>query len=204
MAERDNVLTDIAVIQAEHGDVKKALEIAAKIRNALGRANALQELATIKAASEDINGALQIAETIEDHYLSGLAFRRIALLQWRQGNRSGGQETLQRALAEVQSLPERAGTNVIALQEIGTALVEVGDSNAARQVFRQARQSAIRYDDEAYRAVLLRGVAKSQAKNGLTEDLAVWIKKLSPPAVKAWTLLGVAEGLLERAECRRR
>jgi hypothetical protein len=193
-------LTKVALIQAERRDFDAAVQTVGLIGDASQRDHALQQVATARAESGSILAALEIAESIEDAYFGSVALRQIGLAQLARGDRAGCRETLRRALHRLKGVEVGGGVKVLILQETGAALLKAGDKATATTAFQQAREAAANYQDEAYRARLLQGIAKCQAEGGQASDALDWAAESPVPVVKARALLGVAEGLLARSK----
>ncbi|HVA48256.1 MAG TPA: hypothetical protein VNH11_17960 [Pirellulales bacterium] len=82
------------------------------------------------------------------------------------------------------------------MQELGELAANLGHADLARKEFDAARKAAGAYDDAGYKSQLLFDVARTEAMSGLTDAGTAASAELRPLQLKAWSLLGTAEGLL--------
>jgi hypothetical protein len=67
----------------------------------------------------------------------------------------------------------------------------------ATATFEQARQAALVYEEDVYRAGLYQMIAKAQTDSGDAAGALAAAEAQSTPLMKAACLIGVAQGLLE-------
>ena len=198
--ERQRVLAQIALIQVQRGQLRESLQTANTVADVSARARVLYEIAVYLAENNSVEKALEITGIINDDYYAAVALRRIAAVHAKRGNRRRAQEVLRKALRHVEALTAGGGVKVIAFQSLGEALLDTGDPQTATRVFDRAREVAMVYTEDAYRASLLQGIARSQSQGGLAADALDWAARSCSPIVRARALLGIHEGVVNQAK----
>jgi S1-C subfamily serine protease len=204
--QRAFMLFQVLELRLEIGDV----EVARKIIEAIPRevenpsleSRRDMAVARLKTKEGDFAGALAVARSLSSSVHQGrLRGGEIALVAQSQaaaGDIAG-------ALATVGSL-EPDFSRAIALASIGLIQSRAGEATGAMRSFRQALQVAgsvpevVNRNDggDAGRHVLLRHIATVEAVAGQEADVSTWIAALASPNLRAWALVGLAEGLAQR------
>jgi tetratricopeptide (TPR) repeat protein len=208
---RADGLQRVALAQAELGDRKTALLTAESIPNLppVGDAKVRQfpykemTLAMLQAQSGDFKTAKKAADAIdvshEGGYTKAYANRLIARAQAEAKDAKGALETAEAI--------EHAFNKALAYTEIAQAQARVGDRDGAAKTFEKALGFAeaasevpAKSDLDRYslRPRLLHTLASAQAEAGEEKTASEWIAKLSTPHLKAWALVGLAEGIASR------
>jgi len=190
-------LGEIAVDQARAGDTDRAMDIAGEIQDELGEAYALRLIVAEILKRDDFDRALEIADSIRGcAYQRASAFREIAMAQ-AKSKMPTAKNTFARAFQTAESMEIGGATDVIALYEVGRAEAKAGYVEPASKAFRQARRRALKYQGEAYVAGLFQGIAQAQTTGGDVQGALAAARSQSSEILKARSLLGVAQGLLE-------
>lgn len=197
----DSLLQHFAVEQAKAGQFERAIKVAEAIRNSPTKAAALREIAIQVLKRHDVPRALKIADSIKDSYHRALALRSIAVAQ-AKAKQPVAKQTFEDALEAAKSIEIGGGTDVIALCEVGLAQVQAGCVDAAAKTFDDARRKALQYKEATYAAALMQDIARSQSGGGDPGRALTWARLQSSPLLKARSLVGVAQGLVEGPEKR--
>jgi RNA polymerase sigma factor (sigma-70 family) len=155
-------------------------------------------LAELRARAGDIDGAKIAAGAIDDGHVwqRGHASRLIARARADAGDLKGALETA--------GAIEHAFHKAVAYAEIAQAQARGADRAGAARTFEiallvaqavpEARDKSD-LDRASHRPALLRTIARAQAAVWEQEAARVWITRQSSPALKAWALVGLSEGL---------
>lgn len=195
---RDATLGEISGLQAERIDIAVAMKSVDMIEDLTQRDIALKGVAIAQAKGKNFAGAMHTATSIGVQYLRASALEEIAKVQYKTCNKGAARRSLQQALEAAKTIEIGGGTNVIALWEVALLQAEMCDQDTARNTFRRAREAVQLYEDESYRATLLQDVAKAQAKAGQAQDAYVCAGQVSSPLVRAFSIMGIVQGMLER------
>ena len=192
---RSEVLRAIAIAQAQAGDSPRALQTAGSIATPYMRASALSEVAVAQAERGDriaaeatLRKAMQVSSAIRESTAKAPALLGIAQAYTKVGDRAAATRTFRQARQNVRvSDDERYKTDAL----LDLAMVQSGAGD-----FSGAVETADGIRDVHARAHAWRVVATAQGGN--RESVLSWIAKDGAPVKKAYALLGLAEGLLQR------
>ena len=178
-------LGDIAVAQAEAGDMDGAFATARSIDNAGLRAWALRYIVVAQAEAGDMDGAFATARSIDDAWYRAGALGDIAEAQAEAGDMDG-------AFATARSIDDawyRAG----ALGDIAEAQAEAGDMDGA---FATARS----IDDAGFRAQAFRDIAVAQAEAGDMDGAFATARSIGNADWRAGVFRGIAVAQAEAGD----
>jgi tetratricopeptide (TPR) repeat protein len=217
--------TDLAVVaktQARAGNLKEALSTASLIDKLIN--DQRQKTRLLEEAKVPIRFAGPSSLTF---FCKIPAILEIATAQAKQGDRAASQATFNKALEAVRAevreslknetlarialaqasagdVKEAAQTaaaldddrdKTLVLREIAVAHAELGDHAASRATFQQAvRLASTRWPSA------LKEISAAQAKAGDVKSARETLSILSTPLQKSYALLGIAEGMLAKAE----
>jgi RNA polymerase sigma factor (sigma-70 family) len=207
---RANHLLRIARAQAEVEDVKAALVTAETIPELKPLESALVKarfpyrqltLAELHARAGDFKAARKAARAIADErvWQKGYAFRLIARAQAEAKDAKGALETADAI--------EHAFHKAAAYAEVARAQARAGDRAGSARTFAKALGAAEEVpetpdrgdlDRASTRPSLLRALATAQAEVGEEKAAGEWIARQSSPCLRAWSLIGLAEGAAKR------
>src|SRR5438874_3002537 len=80
-SDKDSLLGEIGVAQAQAGDLNRALQTVSKIKDEYNRAYAAANIAMAQVKAGNINGAIQTANVISDKDRRGSVMSSIAITQ---------------------------------------------------------------------------------------------------------------------------
>jgi tetratricopeptide (TPR) repeat protein len=167
--------------------------------------------------------SLQVAEAENDVDVAYEVIAEVAEAQLRAGDREAGKTTFQRAIQQAEKV-KRVSTTY-ALCQLAKLLHQCGEQELARTVLAQTKQHAANAENErqyiAWAQIemedyagalstaesvvspeaqrnLLFTLAQAQAKAGQHEQALKWAETRPPSETRLNTLLGVAEGILNR------
>ena len=92
------------------------------------------------------------------------------------------------------------GVEIQALCDIAVAQADLGATDVAAATFEQAGQAALVYEEDVYRASLYQMIAKAQTDSGDAAGALAAAEAQSMPLMKAASLIGVAQGMLEHSQ----
>ncbi len=219
---KDETLPHIAHEQAKAGAVRDALQTAGKISSDDDKPRAYALIALVQAKAGDIAGAQQSLDhalrsarqsSPKTQYWNDIAAAQAVLGQSQQTleslNEMDNAAARDNALIRIVELRARAGDipgaremiaaikilefKVNAMVRLATVLAEAGNRDAARLEFNRARQAA-----PVTNANSPLSVAVAQAKSGDAEAALAWAAEQNSAFIRAYVLLSVAEGLLDR------
>jgi tetratricopeptide (TPR) repeat protein len=176
-------------------------------------------------AEATLQEAVNIAARISETYWKVLALTEVGLRQAQAGEQLRAVATFRQALQFAILLADRFKS--YPLSKLAAAQVEAGDMNAATTTFKQipytadlndlgmhlsafaeaqakagdfkgALKTAARIEHVERHAFALAGIAAAQAKLGNVREAREWAMKETTPFSKAYILLGVVVGILER------
>jgi RNA polymerase sigma factor (sigma-70 family) len=126
-------------------------------------------IARTQAKAKDVKGALKTAARIESPFHKTLAYMEIAQTQARAGDRDGAAGTFAKAVESVEAVPE-------------------------------VPPSGRDYPPPGYESRLhvLRALASAHAGARQEKAASAWIAQLQSANLKAWALVGLAEGIAKR------
>ncbi|HWB10725.1 MAG TPA: hypothetical protein VG826_15960 [Pirellulales bacterium] len=194
-AERNRTLVEIAKIQAERGETAIAHTTLAAIVGAASRDEAMVAIGSYQAKHGNIAGALRTAATMKDPVHRTVVLRYVAGAQSRMKRGAAARTTLKQLVEIAASIPIGGGTDTIVYLENAELSAKLGYRDLAINCYERARAAAMRYAEVEYQGSLLRDIAKSEGKVGLTKVAVSTATELPTPFLKAWWLLGLAEGL---------
>ena len=147
----------------------------------------LREIAVARAVVGDFEGALGMAASIPNALLREEAWAGIAVALAQSGDLGAAERTL----APVED-PDIRG---YALEAIAPEQAKAGDFAGA------VRSATVSWEEghDLGKGRTLQRVAALQAKAGEGQQALAWARRLPSTEVRTWALIGLAEGLLERA-----
>jgi hypothetical protein len=161
----------LATLRARAGDYEGAKNAAQDIPNWADQGdNIFRIMARAKTEARDIKGALEAAAGMKNDSTKALAYVEIAQAQVRAGDRDGAARTFAKALETAEAVSEAPG----------------GSDHPHIESF------------SFFRRGLLRTLACAQAEAGEEKAAQGWIAKLPLGTLKAWALVGLAEGIAKR------
>jgi hypothetical protein len=161
-AERLNLLSRIAPLQARAGDYPGAFSTAMRAEDASLRPLLVRDIAASQAETGDVAGAVAIARTLDDRAAAAAALFGILRVQSEAHDVSGLRETIDVTLQTVRvigSAELRAG----ALGSLAAAHAREGDVEGAQAVFAEAMNTAAAADQGQQRAAVYARIADSLA-----------------------------------------
>ncbi len=181
-------LMEIATAEARSGEIQAARKTFIRALGTVGPAVMNQSLIpAAQAEAGDLEGALQTLGAIGDPGARQRALRYIARNLAKTGD--------VRRAAEIASGLPSANERILSLREVSEAQAAAGDRVGAQATVRGAARIDGALDKED-----LRSLARALAHLGDAREATAWVDERSTPVTRAWGLLGVAEGLLPRAE----
>jgi RNA polymerase sigma factor (sigma-70 family) len=206
--DRAHCLSHLARAEAEVIDLKTALLTAESIPDILektvdGEVISFpfreKTLAELSARARDFKAARKAADAIDgmfhQGYQKGYCLRVIARSQAEAKDVKGALETADAI--------EHEFNKAIAYAEIAQAQARARDRDGAVETFAKALRLAEAVPDTANnfdrgRTYALRGLAAAQARVGEEKAAREWITRQTEPHLRAWALVGLAEGLAAR------
>lgn len=191
---RGTILREIAAAQARAGEVKRALETASEIREDFVKAEALREIAAIQVTAGDIQGAFRTVAMIQSVANIGKtgtarALREMAAAQAQKGDVAGALRTAASISQDDEHMQRWA------FRDIAVAQAVSGDIQGGLKTVAMIQDAEF---EHLLRGSAARWVIAAQARRGAVRDAIKWAENQAPPALKAFGLLGVAEGMMER------
>lgn len=171
------LLKELAVIQAQAGDFKRAAATARSIKENEMRVEAMAKLAEVGGQAGDFESAMEAATTIEaftknDERRQLSAFLQIATRQMEAGDNRAMLETLAVALGTI-----RAGHSIASratgLAEIGVLQIKAGAESEAQATFALAIDAAQINKNDTERLAGLAEIGVLQAKAGAESEAQV-------------------------------
>jgi RNA polymerase sigma factor (sigma-70 family) len=152
-------------------------------------------LAARQAELGDKTGALKTAELVKNDGTKAWALARVASALANKDVRAaqGILPSALRLLARIENAPIR-GQRSADQQNQCYARTEIVEVQVRAGKFRAALDTARALDERNGKEILLRRIARAQAAAGKVRDARAWIGKLKSPYLKAFALIGVAEG----------
>jgi predicted negative regulator of RcsB-dependent stress response len=227
LGRKEILLQDVAMTQAQMGEIPAALQTADKILPGGLRDFALQVIAEQQAQQGDLRGALETAAHIRDSTWGPFALRRIAHAQAESGDSAGALETIGKlqadsaraealsgvafelavkahpAAAQILQFAWEAASNAEdevpphVLEEIAVARGILGDIAAALDVVARMKQADSRTWPLWNLTEMIVAAGDARGALALAES-----QDASKP--KAYALLGVANGMLEQIDTERK
>lgn len=220
--ERETALSGIAEAAAQNGDVGTVRRIMGLTSEPNDAFSPTFKLAEAMAKSGDFRGAKALAETQESPNNKAIILSEIARAYWDKSERRASVNTIEEAAETAEHIPDEMMKRRF-LGSIGQAELEVGDPQAAAVSLAQGAKEVRNWReipniaaDQARagdiagaldtarhaimfpRAYILRGVARAQAESGNSQAALSWITSLDSPEEKASSLVGLAQGILDR------
>jgi hypothetical protein len=161
-AQRLDLLSRIAPLQARAGDFPGAFATAMRADDASLRPLLVRDIAAVQAEKGDVAGAVAIARSLEDRPAAVAALFGILRVQSQAHDASGLRETIDATLQAVRvigSAELRAG----ALGSLAAAHAREGDVEGGQAVFAEAMNTAAAADGGAQRAAVYARIADSLA-----------------------------------------
>jgi tetratricopeptide (TPR) repeat protein len=184
------ILDTIALVLADEGNVKKALEAAQKIVDPSTKVSALSEVASAltktgeeRQALATLKQALEVAEKIEDADKRASALRSIALILFEAGGKQRALATLKQAL-EVSQEIEYADTRASELCNIALGLFAVGGKQEAFATLKQAVEVAQKNGYAYSKAPTLHSIALALFQMGKKQQALATLKQSLEAAEK--------------------
>jgi len=216
-------LRNISRIQAQRDDIQGALQTATAMQHGLAKAWVLRDVAAAQARARQIPQAVQTAVGIDEDSLQAEALRAIAALQVKADDMAGAFKTVAiipaisigkaQALRDMAAAQAQRGdvtgalhtaasithddecTQSWALRDIAVAQATAGNIQRGLQTVTMIQDAHV---DHFFRGAAIRWVMAAQARQGQLDAALAWADQQMSPILKAFSLLGVAEGMLER------
>jgi peroxiredoxin/tetratricopeptide (TPR) repeat protein len=153
----------IARVQAQAGDIAGARDAAAGVTPDSYRAQVLQDIAVDEAKAGGIKEALENVEKIPSWLSKAKAWAEIAVLRFRAGDRSGAENTLQKAMQAVSQIEELYKPG--ALDQIAVAQAHLGRMADARKTLIEASAIAKRNNMGQQTTLLPLAIARAESGN---------------------------------------
>jgi tetratricopeptide (TPR) repeat protein len=189
-----SALAAIAGVQAEAGDIEEARKTAQAIHKAPWLDVAWTNVAIAQVRGGNRREALRTTERISDSDRKGEAVKGIVVGHILAKDLPMAEQLC----AQIKSSWWRGH----ALLEIAKAQARAGQRQAAADTFRQLLREAEHAEDtRQYGNVkpgLMSNLARAQASVGEDQAARAWIGKQSSDLVKAWALLGLAQGVIDQ------
>jgi RNA polymerase sigma factor (sigma-70 family) len=218
-------LATVACAWAALGELDGAREAARDIGVERWKHLALAALAERQGAAGQEKAALATLEPIHDTAAQAHGLYRLGMGLARGGHRRAAAATFQRASDLIAVLPE--ADRDLHRHNLATAQAIAGDAPGALQtsklmnpgnatmtiagiVYQQARAGDVKtalghvkdllQESDFWQGTALQGIARVQAERGEETAALAWARQLASPRARAHAVLGVAEGLIRRAE----
>ena len=169
---RHDALRDIALAQAEAGDMRSArdtfaamLSVAQINDSTFLRPWSVRNIASAQAEAGDIDGALATARSIDDELILSWTLDDIAVEQMATGDEQSARDTLAVALSVARKIDDKK-ERVSALSFVAAAHAKTGNTQSARDILATALSVARNIDVAFYRASALHRIALAQAEAG--------------------------------------
>jgi tetratricopeptide (TPR) repeat protein len=222
---RAGCLANVTFAWASLGEVGRAREAARDIGTQPWKELAQAALARAQAEAGQEKAAAATVETIGDAAGKVHARHHLAVALARRGDRKASAAAFRRALDLVKDLPDTM--HDLHCHNLASAQARAGDFEGAVQTTRlmnhgnammtisniayeQARASDVKgalekvkdmlQESDFWQGNALQGIARVQAERGQETEALAWARELASPRTRAHAVLGVAEGLLRRAE----
>jgi tetratricopeptide (TPR) repeat protein len=185
------ILVDVSKVQSpEHAreSIKRALGIAKIILEEQLKSAVYMEIIVRQALLNDLREARELFSKIQDKRYRDMAAPYLAEAMIRAGEID---EALK--LVNEEEEPDR-WRQIFILPAVGVAEAERGDIDGAMRI--KQRISKLGADSDQK---ILSAVGKQKAKNGSPSEALKWAKAQPSNLDKIYALIGVAEGLLEKA-----
>jgi hypothetical protein len=188
-------LSAIAGVQAEAGTLAEARKLAQEIRKAPWQDVAWRNIVTAQARQGNLGAAQETAEHIRDNEFKGEALKDVVVGLIRTNDLTAARQVVD----TIHSSMWRGQ----ALLEVAKAQVRANWPEAAAATFGKILRDGQELKDNQrfgnVRPALLSNLAQAQAAVGEEDAARAWIEKQTANLDKVYALLGLAEGILERA-----
>ncbi|NQU61880.1 MAG: peptidoglycan-binding protein [Rhodospirillales bacterium] len=167
--DRDVALRHVAKALAETEQLAQALTVLSDVTEDSNRTPVLITAATQQARAGDVAAALATADNIEAVRFRAVVLGQIALTQAEAGEEAAANITLEMALAAVEKI-KLPYARSYAVSRVSVSMAGVGKFpeswDKAKAIFRKARETALRIDDNRLRAHTLWAIAAEQIRSG--------------------------------------
>jgi tetratricopeptide (TPR) repeat protein len=153
------------------------------------------EQGAVSSAMGILDQARSIASHLKDDHDRAFLLEQIAYIQAQAGNYKEAAKTLAEAEPAAIAAQEEAKRNnawTSALPDLIEQQAELGDLDGA--------WSTLSHLAESDRRSIIQDVARARSKTGDTQGTLAWTARQVAPRDKAFALIGVAEGILQRLE----
>ncbi|MBZ5529109.1 MAG: hypothetical protein LAN71_14575, partial [Acidobacteriia bacterium] len=195
-------LHGVAMAHFEAGNLSAALSTVSEMTNPEQKASTLTYLAgqvvkqgTFNSAVELLARARVIAAQITSKQERAPILLQIAHIQVQAGSRDEARKTLAQAVPDALAADEEDRNNHAWSSTLGSLIerqLEIGDLDGAFVAL-------ARIDDRS-RPYVVWNTAQEQSKTGDTQGALAWAARQASPLDKAFALVGVAQGILDRLE----
>ncbi|HEY7158811.1 MAG TPA: sigma factor-like helix-turn-helix DNA-binding protein, partial [Gemmataceae bacterium] len=199
-SHEDYMAMCVAMVQAEMGEIEEALKTANTIHSDWKNL-ALRFIAEFQAKAGDTKGARKTAEAIPEEYDKGKALNEIVIVHLNAGDLKAAME-----LAEA---TESVQWRIESLLAIAKSHARKEENAAADKIFQKVYQEAKNVRDVERRELGVRNnvlshIVQTQAEMGAEKEALAWAAKQDSALLKAQALLGIAKGLAQRQQARKR
>ena len=192
------LLCELARVLAASGALEEARQVARSITKAPWGDIAWKNIVTVQSERGETDAALETAEHIQSGYEKGEALKAVVAALVRANE-------LTRALRVVDSI-EKGVWQVEALLEIAKGQAQAGQRQEVAEIVARVRQEAESIQDEPrggnLKAAAFGRLARAQGELGEETAALQWIEAEPSSLVKAWSLLGLAEGIAKQLPAR--
>ena len=187
---RDRALAHVAIVETQAGNDPAAQESIRGIETPSEAAFAREQVGSLQATRGDTPGALETAGAIPDPARRAKALITIAVAQANKRQAGSASVTMARALeAAALAGPEQMDAEFF--RQVAEVQVLTGDVLSAQQTVRTIQ-------DEKHRARASWMVTHEQAATEAWRLALTWAEEETSLLVRAYALLGVADGILVR------
>jgi RNA polymerase sigma factor (sigma-70 family) len=191
---RPSALAEIARVLAESGAIDEARKVASGITKAPWGDIAWRNIVAAQAQRGETEAALQTAEHIQSRVDKAEAIKDIVAARARANDLA----TARALVARIEASSARTDAQLA----IARAQYRSGRRQDAVTIFEAVRREAEHLEDNPrfgnVKPAALGRLAKVQAELGEEQAAQTWIDQQPAPIVKAWSLLGLANGMAER------
>jgi len=178
------------VAQARARQIQQAVQTAEDTTEDFVQAEALREIAALQVMAGDVEGAFKTVAVIPATSIGkAQALRDMAAALANRGDVTGALRTAASITRDDEF------TQSWALRDIAVAQAAIGDIQGGLQTVAMIQDAVI---DHFLRGAATRRVLTAQVRQGHAEAALEWAEQQMSPVLKAFGLLGVGEGILER------
>jgi RNA polymerase sigma factor (sigma-70 family) len=195
---KPGALARIARVLAESGAIEEARKVASGITKAPWGDIAWKNIAAAQAERGETEAALQTAEHIQNRVDKGQAIKDIVAARARANDL----DTARALIARIEASSARTDAQL----EIARVQYRSGQRQDALTIFEAVLREAEHLEDNPrfgnVKPAALGRLARAQAELGEEKAALIWIDQQPAPIVKAWSLMGLANGMAERLPAR--